>query len=86
MGTVGPGPVGEQFWVELLPNGGPDVCDGCGQTCQQVHDTTDYTYSVSDFLSSSPLRETHMRLTVAKDNCAVAPVYSPAVNARVARP
>jgi transposase len=40
VGTVGPGPVADQFWVELLPNGGPGVCDGCGAVCEQVHDTT----------------------------------------------
>jgi transposase len=40
VGTVGPGPVAGQFWVELLSDGGPGVCDGCGAVCEHVHDTT----------------------------------------------
>jgi transposase len=42
--TAGPGAGGkadDEVWIELIPESRPGVCDGCGRTCRQIHDTAE---------------------------------------------
>jgi transposase len=41
VGTVGPAEDGREFWVELIPEDRPGICDGCGRQCSSVHDTVE---------------------------------------------
>ncbi len=40
-GTVGLSPDRKELWVELLPEPGPGICDGCGRRCERIHDVTE---------------------------------------------
>jgi transposase len=38
---VGLSPDRKELWVELLPEPGPGICDGCGRRCERIHDVTE---------------------------------------------